>query len=516
MGRLSVCPSTSTSKSGIARASVPMRCKMGAAAGNGSALREEKLMVRLSVTIRSEPRTATWTASARPSAATNSSRLRPAAASRSAAASRGRSPSDGGSAAAGEGSGRSSATFSAATSGVCGSARAQPGASTANRAGAGGGDAGGTAAEGRPPPESTTETSTKAKSWSTRSLNVTSHPVWSSSSGAGSSPSARRRSGRALRKLCDTAWSFGGRPHVRAQQALDSRGVLPLVHEQDAVDDHLATEALAPEVGVELGGEREDHDVGEHGAVERREHGDAEPGTNRREARLDQMPEQEHETDQGAGQPEGRKKLPEGDEHLTRGLAFGRGPSGLGEENVGQLFLVLTLERQPDAAAHERIGFGRRRAVQRGHTPGAVEAGQALEGGDDVLRAGLVLEGRRDVAPRADQPGTGGGRARHPESAPDGDEEGERVHEARGEREHCHRRGQPQADPEVSRTAHRFQRRTHAHGPESSSGARGGAAAFQGRRVTRARQNRPQGSFPAGGSDAVRRRSRVRDNRPGA
>src|SRR5207245_2625814 len=244
----------------------------------------------------------------------------------------------------------------------------------------------GTAAEGRPPPESTTETSTKAKSWSTRSLNVTSHPGWSSSSGAGSSPSARRRSGRALRKLCDTAWSFGGRPHVRAQQALDSRGVLPLLHEQDTVDDHLATETLAPEVGVELGGEREDDDVGEHGAVERGEHGDAEAGTDRREARIDQVPEQEHEADQGADQPEGRKQLAERDQHLTRRLAFGRGPPGLGEEHVGQFFLVVALEGELDAAAHERVGLGGPGALQRGHTPGPMEPGQAFEGGDHVLR----------------------------------------------------------------------------------------------------------------------------------
>ena len=256
-------------------------------------------------------------------------------------------------------------------------------------------------------------------------------------------------------------------------------------------------------MGVELGGEREDHDVGEHGAVERREYGDAEPGTDRREARLDQMTEQEHEADQRADQPEGRKQLPEGDEHLTRGLAFGRGPSGLGEEDVGQLFLVLALERQPDAAAHERIGFARRCPFQRGRTPRAVKAGQALEGGDDVLRAGLVLEGRRDVAPRTDQPGTGVGRARHPESAPDGDEEGERVHEARGEREHCHRRRQPQADPEVSGTAHRFQRRTHAHGPESSSGAR------RGPRPSRPAGSRAPGRIGRRGHSCRRRRCRA-------
>src|SRR3989442_6995468 len=322
MGRLSVCPSTSRSKSGIAWASAPMRCRMSAAADRSSAPPEAKLMVSLSVTIRSESRTATWTASARPSAATNSSRLRPAAASRSAAASRGRSASDGCSAAGG-GSRRSSA-------------RGQLGTSAEIATGEREGGVASTAAEGRPPPESTTETSTKAKSWSTRSLKVISHPVWSSSNGAGSRPSARRRSGPSLCKSPDTAWSFGGRPHVRAQQALDSRGVLPLVHKQDAVDDHLATEALAPEVGVELGGEREDHDVGEHGAVERREHGDAEPGTDRREARLDQMPEQEHEADQRPDQPEGRKQLPAGDEHLTRGLAFGRGPSRVGAKDVGQ------------------------------------------------------------------------------------------------------------------------------------------------------------------------------------
>src|SRR5882724_3629417 len=285
MGRSSVCPSTSTSKSGIASASAPMRCRMGAAAGRSSALPEGKLIVSFSVTIRSESRTATWTASACPSEATKSSRLRLASASRSAAASRGGSPSAGGAAASG-GTGGSSSAFTGS-----GSARGQLGTSAAITRGGLERGVGSTAAEGRPPPESTTDTTTKAKSWSIRSLKVTSHPVWSSSSGGGSSSSPRRRSGRALCERRDTASSLGGGcSHVRAQQALDPRGVLPLVHEQDAVDDHLAADALAPEVGVELGGEREDHDVGEHGAVERREHGDAEPGTDGREARLDQMP----------------------------------------------------------------------------------------------------------------------------------------------------------------------------------------------------------------------------------
>src|SRR5205823_3004696 len=306
MGRSSVCPSTSRSKSGIARASAPMRCRMGAAEGSSSALPEAKLIASLSVTMRSESRTATWTASARPSAATNSSRLRPAAASLSAAASRGRPASDG---------------CSAAVSSRRSSAWGQLGTSAAIATGEREGGVGSTAAEGRPPPESTTETSTKAKSWSTRSLKVISHPVWSSSSGAGSRPSARRRSGRVLRKPRDTARSLGGgRSHIPAQQTLDSRRVLPPVHEQDAVDDHLAAEALARQVGVELGGEGEDHDVGEHGAVERREHCDAEPGTDRREARVDQVPEEQHEADQRADQPEGREQLPERDEHVPRGL----------------------------------------------------------------------------------------------------------------------------------------------------------------------------------------------------
>src|SRR5207247_1819912 len=183
----------------------------------------------------------TRTASPRPSAATNSSRLRPASASWSLAAPGGRSPSAGGSAADGNGSGWFSATFSAtfsvafaATSDGSTSARGAQGASGTTTTGAGEGVAGGTAAEGRAPPVSTTDTSRKAKSWSTRSLNVISQPVWSSSSGAGSSSSPRRRSGRALRKLRETAPSFGGGgPHIRAQQALDSRGVLPPVHEQD-------------------------------------------------------------------------------------------------------------------------------------------------------------------------------------------------------------------------------------------------------------------------------------------
>src|SRR5207253_8583443 len=99
-------------------------------------------------------------------------------------------------------------------------ARGAQGASGTITTGAGEGVAGGTAAEGRAPPVSTTDTSRKAKSWSTRSLNVISQPVWSSSSGAGSSSSPRRRSGRALRKLRDTASFGGGGPHIRAQQAL--------------------------------------------------------------------------------------------------------------------------------------------------------------------------------------------------------------------------------------------------------------------------------------------------------
>src|SRR5947199_4976621 len=367
MGRSSVCPSTSRSKSGIARASAPMRCRMGAAEGSSSALPEAKLMASLSVTMRSESRTATWTASARPSAATNSSRLRPAAASLSAAASRGRPASDGCSAAARGGSG-------------CSSAGGQLGGSAAITTGEREGGVRSTAAEGRPPPESTTETSTKAKSWSTRSLKVISHPVWSSSSGAGSRPSARRRSGRVLRKPRDTARSLGGgRSHIPAQQTLDSRRVLPPVHEQDAVDDHLAAEALARQVGVELGGEGEDHDVGEHGAVERREHRDAEPGTDRREARVDQVPEGQHEADQRADQPEGREQPPERDEHVPRGLSLGSGPPCVGEEDVGQLVLVLALERERDALAHDRLGFHAHRRLQGGRTARATNAGPLLE-----------------------------------------------------------------------------------------------------------------------------------------
>src|SRR5439155_826145 len=85
------------------------------------------------------------------------------------------------------------------------------------------------------------------------SRNVTSQPVWSSSSGAGSSARVRRSSGRTLPELGDTAWSLGGADsHVRAQHALDARGVLPPVHEQDAVDQHLAPQVPAGEVSMQL------------------------------------------------------------------------------------------------------------------------------------------------------------------------------------------------------------------------------------------------------------------------
>ena len=243
------------------------------------------------------------------------------------------------------------------------------------------------------------------------------------------------------------------------------------MHEQDTVDDHLAAEALVRQVGVELGGEGEDHDVGEHGAVERREHRDAEPGTDRREARVDQVPEEQHEADQRADQPEGREQLPERDEHVPRGLSLGCSPACVGKQDIGELVLVLALERERDALAHERIGFRGRRPFQGWRTARAVNAGQLLERRDHLHRTGVVVESSGHVAPRAREPGTREGDARHRERPPDGDEQRDGVHEPRRHGNHRYRRGQHEADPDTPRPPGRPQHRTCAHGPESRSGA---------------------------------------------
>src|SRR5690242_16606748 len=280
----------------MARATPAMRRRIGAAVGRSSALPDGKVIASFSVTTRSESRTVTCTASWPPSAATSSRSVRPTATRRS----------------------RGSTAAGGTASRADGTSRA--GAATA---GAGRGGA----------PARTTDTITNAKSWRTRSLNVISHPDWSSSGGVASAASARRRSGGTVGEL-DDATSLGGRgTDVPAEHALDPRRVLQAVYEKDAVDHHLRAERLAGEVRVEPGGERQHDDVCAHGAVERREHGDAEAGPDRGEARVAEMPEQEHEADERADQAEGREEPAERHEDVARRLAV-RGPlPRLGDED---------------------------------------------------------------------------------------------------------------------------------------------------------------------------------------
>src|SRR5439155_12905819 len=110
----------------------------------------------------------------------------------------------------------------------------------------------------------------------------------------------------------------------------------------------------------------------------------------------------EREPDQRPDEPEGRKELAERHEHVTRRLALGRAPAGLGEERVGQLVLVLTFEREADRAAEQRVLDGRGRGLERPYTLQAIDAGEPLEGLDERRPVELVvLERQPEVAPRA-------------------------------------------------------------------------------------------------------------------
>src|SRR5512140_3495823 len=158
--------------------------------------------------------------------------------------------------------------------------------------GAGAAGAGCGAAAGATARPSTPTTSANPKSWSTRSLNVSSQPVWSSSGGGGGSSRRRRRSGRTFRQpdaVAGTRRDAGA--EIRVQHALDAGRVLLARDQQHALGDHLEAERLAREVRLEPRRQRQHDDVREDRAVERRQHGDAEAGTDRGDVGAGEVPQ---------------------------------------------------------------------------------------------------------------------------------------------------------------------------------------------------------------------------------
>src|SRR5581483_7601653 len=324
IGRSSVYPVTSTSRSGFSSASRPTSCRIGAAVDRSSALPDAKLIVSASVTTRSESRTWTDTSSCRPAASAIACIRCASSASRSAAggAAGAATTTAGGPSFAGA-AGRATSRTASASSDV----------GSATGAGAGAAAAGAGVAPERAAPPSALMTSTNAKSCITRSLNVSSQAVWSSSTGDGDGASAARRSRRTGRHRRDGRLRADRRePEVRAEHALDARRILLALEEERAFYDGVGVRGLRDEVRLEARDERQHDDVRQDGAVERRQDGDAETGPDRGDAVVGEPAQQQRETDQRPDQPERGKELPERHEHVARVLADGGPLPRLAEE----------------------------------------------------------------------------------------------------------------------------------------------------------------------------------------
>src|SRR5581483_6613616 len=218
--------------------------------------------------------------------------------------------------------------------------------------------------------EPAADTITNAKSCRTMSLKVTSQPKEEASSPEACADGPKRRSGRALMEQHDATRLARGGADVRAHRALDLRRIGAAVDELDARRDESPHEQPACDRRLQLRRERQHDRVREERAVERRQHRDPEPGTDRRDVAASESRQHVREPDERSDEPERREELSERGEHLARGLAVARLAPRLAVEQRGEL-----------------VGIG---GVE-GVAAGALERGDRLPG-ERSLQAGRALE----------------------------------------------------------------------------------------------------------------------------